>query len=490
MPAMRPLPLILSAAILLAGAEARGEEAAAEAAPAGEGAAEAAGPAASTVQGLAEELVGQVGRLVEGLPRERLDMAVAIVVDLPGDGPGPARLGALVRQLVAGALSRSHGLRSVRAMEATAEGPWGEEGRARAEAATEGYELLLLATLDVEANYLVASGTVYQTEQHLWRDLVEPERALLGEVFVRRRVDAEVRHHLGPIGPPRPLTTRSLQLGRPGYLALAVADLDGDDRAEIVLLRRRELEVRRLEGETLVAVAGLGLADIRLAATPARDPVGTIAIGPRRPDGTRPIAFRTSDHGQGGIARFDGETLAMEGDVGEDYPIRYDEDGALECASVRAGRSAFETEPAPCGALEAGRAVSPYYGVDEAVIARPVGPPGRAAAMVTADGRALLRWEGRAAGALRSFGTAVAVTDVDDDGVAEVLLSSDREAGRGDELTVVRIEPGGGDPGREVLPELAGSVWAAAAGDADDDGLRELLAISESGTGSRLLVIE
>jgi len=474
MRAMRLVPVALAAAVVACGVEARAEEAAAE-------------PPA-TIQGLAESAVGQVGRLVAERPQTNPDLVLVLCSRVPQGSSAGLGLGSLVRQLLASQLGRLP-LGRIQAVDGMGAEPWSTEAGARRDAAAQGYELLLWLQLEIVDNHLVLQGSLVDTERHLWREAPSPEGQVLGQVFVRRRVNAEIRYYLGPIQPgAKGVSIRSVELGRPGYLDLAVADLDGDDRSEVALLRRGALEVARLERDVVTVDARLRLDSLAPAPTRARDPVGTVVVGPRREDGARPIALRTSDHDRGLVALFDGSTLTPQGEV-TDYPVRWGRDG-LECAAVRPGRNAFETVPAMCQSVESAGAVSPYQGIDEEQIVRPRGPPGVASATALADGRVLLRWNDRPAATIRPFGTAVAVTDLDDDGVAEVLLSSDRDPGEGDELTIVSLAPEAGELGRRVLGAVAGSVWVAAAGDVDDDGLRELLAISESATSAQLLVLE
>ncbi len=445
-----------------------------------------AAPAPSTIQGLVEDLAGQVSRLIADLPRPRLDVAVVVQGDLPAPPPeAPERdLTGRLRGLLLGAISRGEPLRSVRAPEGQG---WDDSDRARVTAAAEGFELLLWIELSLDRNHLVIRGMVYDTERHLWREVVEPERQVVGQLFARARVNAELRWFLGPL-PVRPLEITVIPLGVRHYLALTVADLDGDDLNELVLLTRRTLEIRRLApgSEEAAIVARLRLLGLTRAATRSRDPVGTLAVSPPGPDGTRLVALRTSDHSQGVVVRYDGAELELSETI-TDFPVRWDEE--LECTTLRPGRNVFLSEPAPCRSLVAAPASEPYFAIAREVVPQPNAPPGTAQVKVLDEGLVSFRWDGRPQATLSHFGTALALTDTDDDGRVEVLLSSDRDPWNGDELTVVRLGPDGLDPARELVGEVQGSVWTAGAGDADNDGLRELLAVSQRPGAADLLVI-
>lgn len=441
----------------------------------------AAAPA--TMQGLAETLAAQVSRLIADLPRARMDLAVVIRSELPSPGEGqPQRLPQVLHGLLLGTLSRGDPFRSVRGPQ----GPgWGERDRARGAAGDQGYELLLWLEVTEEQNHVIIRGTLYDTEHHVWREVVEPEQHVVGEVFARARVNAELRRYLGAL-PRQPLAMASVALGARLYLSLAVADLDGDDRNELVLLSPRTVEIWRLGAAEATVVTSFRIGLPR-ATTRTRDPVGTLVVGPRRDDGSRLVALRTSDHGQGMIVRFDGAEFQLEGTIA-DFPIRWENEP--ECTTLRPGRNAFETAPAPCNSLGVTTIVTPFTASVAERIYRPQAPVGSLGATVLADGTVALEWNDRQVSVIGPFGTALAVTDVDDDGRPEVLLSSDRDPWTGDELTVVRLDLDGEGATREQIGRVDGSVWVAGAGDIDDDGLRELLAVSQAPAAAQLLVIE
>jgi hypothetical protein len=440
----------------------------------------------SSLQAVVEGVAGQLGRLIADLPRPRLDLAVVVRGSTPlesaGAGAGAERLVAELEELLAGAVSRREPLRTVRATRGEA---WSDRDRALAAAPAEGYELLLWVEVSIAANHLVLDGVVFDTDRNIWREVVAPESRVVGNVHVRRRLDAELRRFF-PAVRPGPLETTSYPLAPGRYLGIAVADLDGDDLAEIVLLGQRTLELRRLSGATAEVVARMKLTGIPRAATRSRDPVGALVVGPRDRDGARPLAFRTSEHGQGVLLTYDGAELNLEGTF-SDYPVAWDED--LLCTTVAPGRSAFQSAAAPCGSLDETPLVAPYYAATDAAVAQPDGSAARLAAAVLADGTVSLSWNGVALPALGPYGTALAVTDVDDDGDAEVLLSSAADPGPSDELTVLRLGAGGLGEERQRLT-VPGAVWVATSGDVDDDGRLELVAVVQTPTGASLAVLE
>jgi hypothetical protein len=476
------LPLPIALAVVLLGPPVWAEERAPQGPPAPEAAAGAPG---STIQGIVDDLSAQVGRLIGDMPRPRIDL-VAVAID--GGAPGRGGAGELPRELLdllLGSIGRREPLRSVRA----GGGPgWQDEASARSTAAAQGWELLVWLEVSIESNHLVVEGTVYETERHLWRDAAGgEERRVVGRVFARARVDAEVRGHLGPLV-SGPLSYTPVPLGEDDVLALAVADLDGDDLNEIVLVGQRGVEVRRLRQGQAELVARLKLAGLPPAATRSRDPVGTVAVGPPDPSGARPVALRTSELGEGQVIGFDGREIGLRGGIG-DFPIRWD--AVQECTTITPGRSTFQTEAAPCGSLDETPMAPPFHAVVRERLPQPGGLPAAVAeGTVLADGTVALRWNDRVVARIGPFGTALAITDLEDDGVAEVLLSSDRDPGTGDELTVVHLGGAGQVGPRVQLGGVAGSVWVAASGDADNDGLRELLAIAREGAGTQLLVVE
>ena len=435
--------------------------------------------ATSTVQAIVDDLAGQIERLIGDLPRPRMDLVMVVAAR----GETASRLRPAIQELLLGAISRGEPLRSVRNESGAA---WLDRERARSAAAAQGFELLVWIELSIENNHLVTDGMVFETEHNLWREAVEPERQVLGQLYTRTRVNAELRRYLGPL-PSGPLTITPLPLGRGTYLALAVADVDGDDLTELIMLSDRALEVRSVRQGSAEVVAHLKLAGLPRAVTRSRDPIGMLAVGPQEADGRRQIALRTSDYSQGVVVRYDGHELQLSGTV-TDFPIRWSDE--LLCTTMTPGRNTFQTSAIPCGSLEETPTVAPFMAMAEEIVPQPEASPRLAAATAQADGTVVLRWNDHVVARIGTFGTALAISDVNDDGIAEVLLSSDRDPDTGDELTILRLSEDGLSASREQLRDISGSVWVASSGDIDNDGLRELLAISQGRAGAELLVIE
>ena len=171
-----------------------------------------------------------------------------------------------------------------------------------------------------------------------------------------------------------------------------------------------------------------------------------------------------------------------------DFPLSWQD--RLLCANLPPGESAFQSPPQPCGSLEPARETVPYYGLTRATVGQQRGGENVLDAKVRVDGTIELRWDDAPLAVLTPFGTAIGMADVDDDGMTEILLSSNRDPGRGDRLVVVRAGADGLEPTRQTLGEVSGSIWVATGGDADNDGLAELLAIEQAPGAAQLLLVE
>lgn len=338
-----------------------------------------------------------------------------------------------------------------------------------------GYDLLLDVEARAAGGFFVMHGTLLEG----------------GEARARfrhqTRLDAALRRYTG--FPPR-LTdedVRAQTLLLPTYdvAAVAVHDLGGDGRTELVVVRPDGVRVYRLEpiGRRLRArEVGRSAwpADARRAAVPRRRLVASA-----RPDGDG-VALRTSDLAPGLRVSLVGdqvEVRVVEGPCPDD---RYPMGGG--CAELVQGRDFYDQilTRADATQLEApGNFFAHVFGR----FADREGGAATVEALVTPHGRMAVRLtnevaEGAPERAPRSvgavgYGAALAMTDLDFDGAPELLASTASQSGEGDALVLMRAYPRGALHVLWRSDPTTGPIFAAAAGDVDDDGLDELIAVEE-----------
>ncbi|HJL02151.1 MAG TPA: VCBS repeat-containing protein [Polyangiaceae bacterium LLY-WYZ-15_(1-7)] len=306
--------------------------------------------------------------------------------------------------------------------------------------------------------------------------------ALLGwgdtrAVRVRRPLDAPARRFVAalPALAPSTVVARTLALPGHGYLALAVVDLDGEGRAELVLLREASVEVLRLVADAR------GRPRLRLVERQAVPESPRPGVAARRPFGTlvaedRGALARLRDQSAPFRIRWEGALRLTPADdpcPPGAHPLRD------ACAVPVDGRDYYASElVARVGQPTPPRAPTSFYARVHAPVLRRDGRREAVEVVVTPRGRLVARTGDRAVG-LGGYGAAIGVADADQDGALELLASSERALGEGDALQVLRVREDGGL--RSVWREegLAGSVMVAGAGDLDGDGVPALLAIEE-----------
>lgn len=414
-------------------------------------------PSEARIEAIAAALSAEVERALERAASGSL--VVRVRSELPEAAPDPhALIEALVRPTADGLAGR---------FEVVHVAAFGGDGpECAATAARLGYRTLVDVSIRAVGNFLRIEGAVWTTDP----------AARHGELDVRSRLDAEVRRYVGaaPRVTADTVVARTLDLPGRGYLSLSALDLDRDGRTELVLLHEGSIAVLRLgavQGSVrLVEVARAEVpADVPLAPAPPRRPLATsIEL-----DGA--VIVRASGLAAPLRVELAGDTLAITratGPCGDDeFPID------RGCARLSEGRDFFDEAIA---SFEEGgaphEATAPWYAHAARRLRTPEGTTVDYEAMVNTQGRLALRVRGLPNSRL-GFGTALAMTDLDDDGSAELLASGPTAVG--DQLTLLRALPRGALHVVWRSEPIEGSIWIAESGDLDGDGAMELLAIEE-----------
>lgn len=402
------------------------------------------------------------------------DIALVVRSGLPAEAPRGAELlgalGASLREM----LEHEPRVRRVEPIEDAAQG----ETLARA-LASRGFELLVEVAVTVRDNHLVVEGGVWSAGRRGWRDLLVARPERLGNVLVQERLDVELRAYVGGLArlSETSVTARSFALPSRGYVAFAVSNLDAEGRAEIVLAHAGGIEVLRLGGAT----AAQKLLVVGRDAGRAVDPSGTRS---RRLVGTALVAsdarviIRTSDRAAALAVGMSGGRITVGAANGPCPPEAFPVDDG--CARLAIGRDWFAAELVP---RTDGRPAPPvlrsgFYARAARSLRQPDGAQTFVDAIVTPRGRLGVRVGTQQVGAV-GYGAALAMADVDEDGMAELIVSSAAPIGAGDRISILRARPDGGLLAVWTSEPLPGSVLTAATGDVDGDGLQELLAIEE-----------
>ncbi len=133
---------------------------------------------------------------------------------------------------------------------------------------------LVYLTVSLYRDRLDVSGDLFTGAGHFWQRVRAPGFHLAAHVFATSPLDPELRG----LFPPIPLVvTRVDKVALPDHdiVALACGDVRGDGSSEIVLVGRRRIQVGHLEHGHFAARASLNWAESSsIAPSPLREPIG------------------------------------------------------------------------------------------------------------------------------------------------------------------------------------------------------------------------
>lgn len=308
------------------------------------------------------------------------------------------------------------------------------------------------------------------------------DRAGLAELFRELGVtlDAVIAERVPRPPVPVPVNWRdrrvaSMDLGAP-LLAVGVADIDRDGRAELVALTSREVVALNVLGKAVVEKARGPLGGEPAALRP-RDPIGVLEIE-RRLEGDVYLHARSSEQAEAvSFAWRRGQMVEVE--RGSGFPLCR---GVAELVPGRNYFAAAAVRTAGDPLLSA--LPAEFFSVlcrDGMVDAR--GGPIAVAAVVDVDRVLHVRCRAAAGGECAAatvkgrdydgVGVVADIADIDNDGVPEVLTTRGGAPGDRDRVSIYSVKAGKVD--KVYSKDFHAGVVGLGAGDIDGDGDREVV---------------
>lgn len=294
------------------------------------------------------------------------------------------------------------------------------EARHRASAA----RTLVFATIDVSNGRIRIAANAYPGVLGFWDRVRGAVSGTQSHADSERRLDGEVGSFLRPV----PLVSSHIEKATvtADVVAVGCGDLDGDAVIDIIVVGRRRIEKGRITAGRFESNADASWTALSpVAASPLREPIGSVVVSPRQH-----VDIGLTDRRTG--VRL-GPALALLGSF--DQPIPWSGVGCLTRAGLGLG------SPVPCMVGEAAAiSVGAASDVDAVAGARVVSADGHAHTVVAWRERAtstavLLDDTGRSA-RLPGVGGQIAVGDLDFDGVPELVFGADTRNAAADVLAV------------------------------------------------------
>lgn len=408
----------------------------------------AAAPVPTRVEPPAETALERLAKAVaDQLVAKKPEPPIAVSVEA-----SPAPLANAAASAVAAELSK-RGLPAV-----VLSGP-----QAVAEKAARDRDLRTLLRLGVtlENNTLSAKGDAFGTWVNFWAGQTATRPAFATALAAQSPADAQALALVnGPNVAPGPM---KLAVGVLAHLparpaAIAVGDLDGDRRAEVVVLTDDDLWAFSAEGKTL---ARYDLREIPLSKTPCREPFGVVVVSPGR------VTWLSAKRAHGEVLAYAGgafkvvgpaDTMTVEGYTGHLLP------------GVNAIAPELQFQGKPLDAPGPFQSFSGRGGLVE---------------LVLDNGSISLSRGALVAPGLKGAGSGSALADLDGDGAVELVTTSKAFFADPDEVRVMSARDAEAAQAKGGAVSDVAALWqgatprgraiVAAAGDLDGDGADEVV---------------
>jgi hypothetical protein len=321
----------------------------------------------------------------------------------------------------------------------------------------------------IERGRLLVTADVHPVPATVWARVRNPSPGPVAHAFAEAPIDAEVRSFLEPIQLASPLAVTRGQAFESGVVALGCGDLDRDGALEIVSVSSERVTLVRLRNGKAHPEIARGWKDLSpMDPTPLREPVASAMVGrTERLDTYATFEAIVSISDRFRAARLDKNLELVAPYAGFAVP----DGGSFSCARFEAPTITGPLEQCGTGTLPQRR--SSVGGRYDAIAG---------ASLVSADGKPFEIWAGREDGVVEIFddaghastittaGAQLAVGDLDQDGLPEILTSLDVQRGTNDAVVVYTWDRSKKQPVERLRMPVAAGVQALAVCPPDGSG--------------------
>lgn len=304
---------------------------------------------------------------------------------------------------------------------------------------------LLFVDVSIDKGKLRVVTDLYPPVDNAWERWKNPLPEPTGHRFVEVPIDAEIRSFLPPIMLERATVHRARV--DEDVNAIGCGDFDGDGGLDLVLLSDKRALVGHAQGRKLVVDRSVPFSrSLTRAPVPLREPLASVVIEPR---GAARLWVGTTDYG--GVLLDDALEKA---DSTPRIPIATPR--GVMCATPHPESSTFDGPLLPCrDGGDRAELAAPLPRFDAYAFTALVGKSGASNGLVVAarePGGKMRLTKGDVAVTVEGVGAELALSDLDQDGIAEIVTSSEGN----DDALHVQSWDGGSFRTRLRIPAPAG----------------------------------